>query len=198
MTRTTRGEGGGRRHGAGRWPWALLIALLGLGAAGCVKVKPVLLDRKTQLENQILGTFQQLEEGLILASSVRGRGEGAPAQQLSPLQREAAEALMTREFHRDEVQALKAKQVLGEGSNAMLVLIKPPAEGAAAAAARRLVERENAARQVIIRRVLQLTPGLKEGDLPLVRQMFYRLNVQTAGVGEMVQQPTGEWEAKAG
>ncbi len=39
--------------------------------SGCPVVKPVVLDRKTQLENQMLGTFQRLEENLILASSVR-------------------------------------------------------------------------------------------------------------------------------
>jgi len=67
-----------------------MAALVLLASApGCVKLKPVVLNRKTQLENQILGAFQRLEQDLVLASSVRG---AAASARLSPMQREALEA----------------------------------------------------------------------------------------------------------
>ena len=50
------------------------LALLCTLGAGCVSLKPVVLDRKTQLENQILGAFQRLEDDLILASSPTEQG----------------------------------------------------------------------------------------------------------------------------
>ena len=172
----------------------LIVATGVVWGAGCVSVKPVMLDRKTQLENQILGTFQRLEEELILASSVRG-GEG---KKMSPEAREAAEALMTREYFRDDIEAYKDKQALGEGSNAMLVLLKAPDDAGEAARLRRMVDEENRARQVIVNRVIQLGRDLNKRDLPLVRRMLYRLNSQAARPGQMVQQLDGRWMAKGG
>ena len=43
---------------------AVAAAMLSAAALGCVSLKPVLLDRKTQLENQVLGSFQRLEPEL--------------------------------------------------------------------------------------------------------------------------------------
>ena len=171
----------------------ILLLLLPLTLGACVTVKPVVLDRKTQLENQVLGTFQQLKQDLVLASSVRGPGAGA-AEKLSPLEREAAEAVMQREFHRDDLEQLKADKAVGEGKDAMVVLLSAPEEAAAAARARRLVKEENAARAVIMDRVIQLNADLKQADLPLVRRIFRRLNRTAARPGDLVQRDNGKWE----
>jgi len=167
-----------------------LVICLGLLCGGCLSVKPVVLDRKTQLENQILGTFQRLEQDLVLASSVRG----APAaRRLSPLQREALEALMIREFNRDDVEELKAKLVVGEANNGLLAVLVTPKDAAEARRVKRLVQEENHGRLVIMKRVIQLSRDLQAKDLPLVRDIFYRLNVQTIRPGEMLQQKDGKW-----
>lgn len=164
-----------------------LAALLG----GCVTVRPVVLDRKTELENQILGTFGRLERELILASSVRG---SAAAAQLSPLQREALEAMLNREFNRDDVDALKAKQVLGEGNDGLLKVLVAGGEPAEAQRVQRLVEQENKDRMVIMRRVIQVDRALGDKDLPLVRRIFARLMAQVAEPGQRVQQEGGAWD----
>jgi hypothetical protein len=172
----------------------LLPALSLLALAACFSVKPVVLDRKTQLENQILGSFQRLEQDLILASSVRG-APPTPQKKLSPLQREALEALMLREYNRDDIEDLKGQQVLGEGNDGMLKLVATPTDAATARRARRLVQEENHARQVIIKRVIQLGRDLSDKDRPLVRRILYRLNVQTARPGDLVQGPDGQFRA---
>jgi uncharacterized protein YdbL (DUF1318 family) len=170
-----------------------ICATLLLVAAGwgCVSLKPVVLDRKTQLENQILGAFQRLEDDLILASSVRG--SQTPAAKLTPLQREAVEAMMVREFYRDDIDALKQAQVVGEGKDGLLVVLARPEAEAQAAEMERLVKLENDSRTVIIRRVIQQERSLTERDLPLVRNIFYRLNRQTAQPGDKVQTEDGQW-----
>jgi hypothetical protein len=173
----------------GRFLAALLLCCC---FAGCPKVRPATVARKTQLENQILGTFDRLEDEVILASSVRG-AQATAAAKLSPLQREALEAMLDREFNRDDIDALKAQQVMGEGNDGMLVLLTPPAEPEQAERAKSLVERDNRNRQVILQRVIQINRDLSEKDLPLVRRLFYRLNVQAARPGERVQQPDGQW-----
>jgi hypothetical protein len=155
-----------------------------------VTVKPVVVDRKTQLENQILGTFQRLEDDLILASSVRGERR---EPRFGSLEREAVDAMMTREFQRDDVDALKAKQVLGEALTGLLVLLAPPAEAAEAKRAKELVAEENRCRQVLLRRVIALGPNLSDKDLPELQRILYRINAQTARPGDRLQGEDGAW-----
>jgi uncharacterized protein YdbL (DUF1318 family) len=171
---------------------AAAAALLVAAGLGCVSLKPVVLDSKTQLENQVLGSVQRLERELVLASSVRA--EGKAARKLSPLQREALDAMMIREFYRDDIEALKQAQVVGEGREGLLVQLSEPKEPEQAAQAKRLVEQENKSRTVIMRRVIQLNRDLTERDLPLVQRIFARLNRQTARPGDKVQLDGGRWE----
>ena len=169
---------------------SLGLLLAGLFLSGCVTVKPVVVDRKTQLENQILGTFQRLEDDLILASSVRG---DRPEPRLSPLQREAVEAMMNREFFRDEIEELKSKQIVGEATTGLLAILALPGEPELAKRAKQLVEEENRNRLVILKRVISLNRDLSENDLPQVQHLFYRLNAQTARPGDKVQKENGAW-----
>lgn len=181
----------GRSGALGCATLALLCAL----DAGCVSVKPVVLDHKTQLENQILGAFQRLEDDLILASSVRGeRAE----PKLTPLQREALEAMMLREFIRDDIEDLKTKQLVGEAQSGQLQVLAPPGEAEEAKRVKELVEQENSCRKIIVQRVVSSSRELSDRDLPLVRQLFYRLNLQTARPGDRVQQENGAWTTVAG
>ena len=159
---------------------------------GCVSVKPVVLDRKTQLENQILGTFRRLEGELILASSVRG--EEVPARKRSPLDREALEAMMTREYNRDDIEDLKAKQVVGEANTGLLAVRDLPSDVVEGRRVEKLVEEENGARTVLMKRVIHKSPDLSNKDLPELRRIFHRLNVQTARKGDWVQRVDGQWE----
>ncbi len=159
---------------------------------GCVSVKPVILDRKTQLENQILGTFKRLEGELILASSVRG--EEVPAKKRSPLEREALEAMMTRAYNRDDIEDLKKKQAAGEANTGLLATRDLPSDEVEAARIKKLVQEENGARTVLMKRVIQQSPDLTKKDLPELRRIFHRLNVQTARKGDWVQRVDGQWE----
>jgi hypothetical protein len=176
-----------RRHCIGA-----LASLLACLLCACVTVKPVVVDRKTQLENQMLGTFQRLEDDLILASSVRGERREA---RLSGLEREAVEAMMTREFQRDDVDALKSKQAVGEARTGMLAVLTPPSDEAEAKRVKQLVAEENRCRQVLLRRVIALGPDLSDKDLPELQRVLYRLNVQIARPGDRVQGEDGAWRA---
>jgi hypothetical protein len=164
----------------------VLVAL----APACINLKPANLAPKTQLENQILGTFQRLDDDLILASSVRGERR---EPRLSPLEREAVDAMMTREFHRDDLEALKSKNVVGEANTGMLAPLTLPGEEAEARRVKQLVEEENRCRMVLLRRVIALNPGLGEKDLPELRRALYRINAQTARPGERLQGEDGAW-----
>ncbi|MCA9670484.1 MAG: DUF1318 domain-containing protein [Myxococcales bacterium] len=189
--------------------WLELVALallLAAGAAvGCVSadIRVIGVARKTQLENQLLGTFAQLSKDVILASAVRGGADdvGAAAgkrAKMSPLQRRALDAMLRREFNRDDIDALKDKGVLGEGNDGMLKALITPKDAAARKDAERLVREDNDDRLVIMKRALDLSPDLGAKDLPLARRVFYRLNVQAARPGQRVQTESGSWQTVAG
>jgi hypothetical protein len=132
---------------------------------------------------------------MILASSVRGE---RPEPKLTPLQREAVEAMMSRAFNKDDIDTLKQEQVVGEAKTGKLELLAPPEKPALAKRVTRLAEQENRDREVIIRRVVQQSPGLSDKDLPAVWRVFYRLNLQTAQPGDKVQREAGNWEVVHG
>jgi hypothetical protein len=179
------------------WPaparacWALV------GLAGCVSVKPAVLDRHTQLEHQLIGRLWPLEQQLILASSVRGTsasGRDASAALPPAAEREAREAALRRAFNADDLEPLKQQQVLGEGRDGELKLLLPPSETAEAQRVRALIAEENADRLVLLRRALQLSPAFGSDGLLAARAIFHRLVLKVARPGERVQRADGSWE----
>lgn len=172
-----------------------LLLAAAVVASACVSVKPVVLDRRTQLENQLLGRFGSLERQLILASSVRTKGgKGAPRAVLSPLQKELVEAQMNRAFNADDVDLLKDQGVVGEGRTGLLVLAKLPAQSARAKRAKRLVDEENADRRTIMRVLVASSSELSERDLPLLRRIFFELRARTAKPGHLLENEKGKLE----
>lgn len=180
---------------------AVLAAAVAIG--GCLSVKPLVVDRQTQLENQILGRLQRLEAELILASSVRAgkapteaksEPPAATKSTLSPLAQEVVSALRRRAFNADDIDELKDKGVVGEGREGLLVTLAAPSDKSAAQRATELMARENADRERVFRGVVQLDPELSERDLPLVRRIFARLQRASASPGQKVQGVDGAWQ----
>lgn len=174
---------------------ALLTSLVILPS--CVSVRPKVVSEKTQLENQILGNFDKLENDLILASSVRSMG--APGAELSPAHREALIAVMNRQFRRDDIEELKGKKVAGESLLGTLSLRETPETRENAGfrlQATKLVGDENRDREVIMKRVLDMYSGLGPEDLPAVRKMMYELSVSQSFPGTPIEDSEQGWIEK--
>lgn len=179
----------------------LLLVVLGLlllpGLAACVSLKVISVDQKTQLENQILGTFSDLQKDLVLVQSVRGEGQSeAP---LPPAQREALLAMMNRQYNADDVAELKQEGVAGERKDGLLEFFpneKTRASQSFEASAQRVIEEENHDRRVFTQRVIAINPNLSEKDAPAVAEMLYRLNIEGSPAGTRVQDATGAWTTK--
>lgn len=182
--------------------WKSLVPVLfGLVAAlvapGCVSVRPKVVSEKTQLENQILGNFDKLENDLILASSVRSMG--APGNELSPAHREALIAVMNRQFRRDDVEDLKGKKVAGESLQGTLALRETPElreNAQLKLLATKVIAEENRDRDVIMRRVLDMYSGLGPDDLPEVRKLMHELAVTQSLPGTPIEDSEQGWIEK--
>lgn len=154
----------------------------------------MVVDRKTQLENQLLGAFPRLDRTLILASAFRDAKQRAQ-RTLTPLQRRAVRALMNREFNRDDIDRLKSHGIVGEARDGLLAVVR---EDALTERDRNIVDEENRDRLTVMRHVVLTHPDLDPSDLPLVRSVFYRLNAQASSPGVLVQQADGRFVAKRG
>ncbi|RLB56894.1 MAG: hypothetical protein DRI34_08465 [Deltaproteobacteria bacterium] len=176
---------------------ALLLSCLAAGPLGCVSPRIQVVDQRTALENQILGSYRELDRDMQLLSSVRS-GPGPGKTGTSEPRRRALRARQEMIFLRDDVDELKALGCLGEGNRGRL-LPRPCRRAAEGDLARRLAEvarRVNAARQVVLRFVVATSPDLTEADLPQVIEAFVRLQREHAASGHWWQDDAGTWQRR--
>lgn len=162
-------------------------------------------SQRTALENQVMGSYKELDDDLILVSSVRGSRKPAATAQLSPEKRRALDARENQEFNRDDIDELKDRQILGEAASGELALVPdhPGRTGDAVAAkvmqlAKALVDEENRDRAVIWRRIIDANANLSANDLPDVRRTYAKLQRDQARPGQWLQDEAGVWRQKPG
>ncbi|MBI5016262.1 MAG: DUF1318 domain-containing protein [Deltaproteobacteria bacterium] len=188
----------------------LCLAALFLVSCTLAKVDVTVVGERTALENQVLGTYNSLDDEMLLAASVRavdseGRLKREPLK--SPEQRDTVQAMQTLAFHEDDVATFKRLGWVGEDNQGLLTAFALERGGApddlrefAATYKdeefRAVVAAVKQARDVVMRRVIELNETFTKGDLPRVRQVFARLNVQNALPGERVQGADGAWGVK--
>ena len=159
-------------------------------------------DEKTLLERQILGSYQGLEKDLVMAASVRSidtTGRLVPLPAYPPGQRRALEALRVLEFYRDDVDALTADGAVGEGKDGYLVVHDAKKMDAKRAAlAQTVLGAVNEARRALVDRILETNETLTPNDRGKVASVFAQMNRDAAKSGEWVQGEDGGWSQKAG
>jgi hypothetical protein len=183
------------------------FALILIGALtlldGCFSAKINVVDERTALENQILGSYQELDSNLQLLASVRDPAPAAAAgaadlSQFSLARRKAIAARQTQQFNRDDVDELKGLGCLGEGQDGLLA--ERPCEATrdpvVAERLAKLLPSENQARAILFRFVIASSPELGEADLPQVVSAFARIQQEQARKGDWIQAPAGEWVQK--
>lgn len=153
---------------------------------------------RTALENQVMGSYKELEDDLILVSSVRAGAKQAKVD-MTPGRRRALDARENQEFNRDDIDELKDKGVIGETSGGVVAML-PKAAGEAKDVhlAQVLVAEENRDREDIWKRIIEANENLSAKDLPEVRRTYAKLQRDTARAGQWVQDEGGNWVKKPG
>lgn len=180
---------------------ALAIALAATAGCGSLfDVNLFVVGEQTALEKQVLGTYSALGEDLLVYSSVRGvdpEGNLKTPPPATDSQKAALAAMREREYNRDDIDALLVAGIVGEGIDGMLVS-RPEPHGPVAIApeeAARAVEEENAARAVVLGRLVE-TSGVAATDSAAVAAIFAGINRDAAPRDAWVQRPGGEWVRK--
>ena len=187
-----------------------LFLLLPLAACTLAKVDVTVVGERTALENQVLGAYNSLDQEMLLVASVRGvdpEGRLRRPPTKSADQRDAVQAMQVLAFHDDDVRAFKRLGWVGEDRGGLLTAFplergRPPQDLAEFTRTYKegefqaVVAAVNAARDVVMRRVIALNEDFSEGDLPRVREVFGRLNAENALPGDRIQAADGSWAVK--
>ena len=178
--------------------WTLGI----LGCSSLVGVDVTVVDQKTALENQILGSYEELGNEMLLLASVRSVDESGKLKtvaEVPPGKMEAIRAMQRQEFNRDDIQSFKEAGVAGEGNDGLLVFFeteRTQTDAAFKTFAETILQEENADRITILQRTVDTNEAFSEGDLPKVQRIFASLNRDSAKPGEKIQLEDGSWTVK--
>lgn len=189
-----------------------ILQICALGAAclaqtGCLggfspKIRTV--TRQEALRNQVLGSFEQLAAEEYEMASVRAvdaaSGAVLPPPAMTPSKKEALAAQQSRMFNRDDIETFKQMGCVGEKADGELEFRKTRETDASPELERRvraIVEEENRDRLIIMRRLLETTPGLEgEEGMRVIREIFASRQRELAKPGEWIQEPDGRWIQK--
>ena len=192
-------------------PFLLMLAAVAV-CSGCTlaQVKVDVVSERTSLENQVLGTYNALDREMLLVASVRGVDTEGRVQAPPRQSREKQDVLLSMQilsFHEDDLQIFKRLGWVGENKEGLLTLfpmtkektpqeLKEFVERYQEAEFASVVGKINAAREVVMRRVIALNETFTESDLPAVRGIFAKLNIENVGSGEKYQAEDGTWKVK--
>lgn len=182
----------------------MIITLLTL--AGCsgklVDVNVTIVDQKTALENQVLGSYEALGNDVLLLASVRSvdeEGKLKPAVEVPKGKMLALRALQRQEFNRDDIQEFKTTLCAGEGNDGMLKFFendRTKTDPQYKVFVETIIAEENKDRLTILKRIVATNENFTADDLPKVQIISASLNRDNAKPGEKIQQETGDWNIR--
>lgn len=174
-----------------------------IGCTARPEVQVTLVDTRTALENQVLGSYKELNREFVMIASVRSVDEKGMAEDrlkgMSASQREAVKAMQAREFNRDDVDNFKKNGCVGENNTGLLEILlcdRAKEDAKYEKLLSDVVKEENDSRTVIMKRVIIMNEGLKEEDFPKIQKVFARMNQDAAKTGELIQKEDGSWIKK--
>ena len=188
------------------WPNLMTGAMLVLVLAGCggklVDINVTIVDQKTALENQILGSFEELSNEVLLLASVRSideEGKLKPVTEIPKGKLRALRAMQRQEFNRDDIQEFKQTLCAGEGSDGTLKFFdnaRTKTDAKFKEFAEAIIAEENEDRLIILQRIVATNENFTEQDLPKIRKISASLNRDNAKPGEKIQQENGDWSTR--
>lgn len=183
----------------------LVLLFMARIVAGC-SFNFELTSQKTALENQVMGSYKELDDDVIMMASVRGVSkDGKKTKNNAPTSDNAKRAITAKQnqdFNRDDIDDLKQKQILGEAATGDLVLL-PKDIGTAVSAdstdlvlAQALVKEENQDRATVVDRIVVSNENLSSKDLSAAKKAYQKKVIDDSPVGTWIQDDGGKWQRK--
>jgi hypothetical protein len=188
------------------WIIALSIYISFFCITGCaeklVDVNVTIIDQKTALENQILGSYEELGNEVLLLASVRSvddEGKLKPVIEVPKGKRMALKAIQRQEFNRDDILEFKSTLCVGEGNDGLLKYFENERtlkDSDYKKFVMVILKEENKDRLTILKRIVATNENFSDKDLPKVQKISASLNRDNAHIGEKIQSNDGTWSLK--
>jgi uncharacterized protein YdbL (DUF1318 family) len=168
--------------------------------AGCsVKAPEVnITGEKTALENQVIGTYREIEQDAWTLASVRS---ATPGQQptMSQEKKLVFEAVQGRKFNRDDIDEFKNAEIIGENNKGLVEIRdtkKLDADPELKNRVTTIVDNENKYRKIIMDRIVLLNEQAAEAGTDNVGKIFAKMNQDSSEAGALIQGDDGKWLKK--
>ncbi|MDC0946766.1 DUF1318 domain-containing protein [Nitrospinaceae bacterium] len=188
------------------WIKVLSIPVYFFCITGCaeklVDVNVTIVDQKTALENQILGSYEELGSEVLLLASVRSvdeEGKLKPVIEVPKGKRKALRAMQRQEFNRDDIEGFKNTLCAGEGNDGLLKYFENERtlkDSDYKKFVVAILQEENDDRMTILQRIVATNENFLDKDLPKVQKISASLNRDNAQAGEKIQSHDGVWSTK--
>jgi hypothetical protein len=165
-----------------------------------------LTSQKTALENQIMGSYKELDDEVLQLASVRGvstDGQVKEAKIQGDAAKLAQQAKQNQSFNRDDVDELKTLQLIGEAKTGQIITL-PKGIGLYENAkeedrnfAKYLIEQENRDRDIVVKRLVSTTASLSNKDLSEAQKVYRSSLLSESPEGTWYQTEEGTWERKS-
>jgi uncharacterized protein YdbL (DUF1318 family) len=180
--------------------WILVLGVFLILFAECSVKAPELnvTGEKTALENQVLGTFQKIENDAWLIASTRAIGNTTTVQAVGE-KKQVLDAVQNRKFNKDDIDELKRSKLVGENNQGYLQVLAQPRYQADSEYQRyvdQIVGEENRDRKIIFERILALNESAADAGMNKYSQVLARLNYDNSEPGTMIQDEEGHWLEK--
>ncbi|MCI0511669.1 YdbL family protein [candidate division KSB1 bacterium] len=177
----------------------LLGCWLLAGVACSVKTPEVTVTgEKTALENQVIGTYEKIEEETWLVASVRASADRKEAK-ISDEKKRVLDAVQNRKFNKDEINEYKRDGSIGENNRSFLELRaceKLDQDPEYKKRVLEIIQEENRDREIIMNRVIEVNEDAAKASKEEVYTVFATMNRENAETGQWVQLPDGNWTKK--
>lgn len=179
----------------------IAVPILLLWLACSVKAPEVnVTGEKTALENQVIGTYDQIEEDAWTLTSVRSvGGNTAPQPKMSEDKKRVLEAVQGRKFNKDDIEEFLKAGIVGENNKGLLEIIHPEKIGNDEILKKRvqkIVQSENEYRQIIMNRIMVLNEEAAKAGKENIGHIFAKMNQDNAPAGSWIQLENNEWVKK--
>lgn len=153
---------------------------------------------KTALEKEVLGTYEEMEEDTWMIASTRA-AKTEDEVKISPEKKKVLEALQEQKFNKDDIEEFKREGFVGENNAGYLelrLIDQLNNQPERMKFIQSIVEEENADRNIIMGRVIELNESLKKSNKADIQAIFAKMNQENSPEGTWIQNTGGKWIRK--
>ena len=153
---------------------------------------------KTALENQVIGTYQEIEQDSWTIASVRSTTPGK-TQPISEEKKKVLAAVQDRKFNKDDINEFKRDGVIGENNQGFVEIRnyeKLEKDAEYRKRVEKVIEDENKDRQIIMDRAIQINEQIAQAGQEAVATVFAKIYQDESEVNTWIQIEDGTWTKK--